>query len=107
MIISIRDYPNVWACMMHILIYGLDNLHDQRTSALALKWAQKWTASNYAAFRDTGTMYEKYIATEFGSSGGGGEYEVQRGFGWSNGVIFDLLDKYGIDLEAPGSDDEI
>lgn len=34
--------------------------------------------SNYVAFHDTDAMYEKYIATEFGVSGGGGEYEVQK-----------------------------
>lgn len=30
-----------------------------------------------------------------GKPGNGGEYEVQLGFGWSNGVILDLLDRYG------------
>lgn len=45
-------------------------------------------------------MYEKYIATEFGVSGSGGEYEVQKGFGWSNGAVLDFLDRYGDRLEA-------
>ena len=26
---------------------------------------------------------------------GGGEYDVQLGFGWSNGIILNFLDKYG------------
>lgn len=30
-----------------------------------------------------------------GVGGGGGEYEIQLGFGWSNAVIMDLLHKYG------------
>lgn len=37
----------------------------------------------------------QYDATVSGGYGGGGEYEVQLGFGWSNGLILDLLDKYG------------
>ena len=28
-------------------------------------------------------------------AGRGGEYVVQEGFGWTNGVVLDLLDKYG------------
>ena len=26
--------------------------------------------------------------------GGGGEYEVQLGFGWTNGVVLDFMDMY-------------
>jgi alpha,alpha-trehalase len=42
----------------------------------------------------------QYDATVSGGYGGGGEYEVQLGFGWSNGLILDLLDKYGDRLTA-------
>lgn len=37
----------------------------------------------------------QYDATIPGGHGGGGEYEIQVGFGWTNGVIMELLDKYG------------
>lgn len=37
----------------------------------------------------------QYNAIVFGGHGGGGEYETQLGFGWSNGVILDLLNMYG------------
>jgi hypothetical protein len=30
-----------------------------------------------------------------GYPGGGGEYDVQEGFGWTNGVILHFLSKYG------------
>lgn len=42
----------------------------------------------------------QYDATVSGGHGGGGEYEVQLGFGWSNGLVMDLLDKYGDRLTA-------
>ena len=42
----------------------------------------------------------QYDATVSGGYGGGGEYEVQLGFGWSNGLILDLLAKYGDQLTA-------
>lgn len=64
------DFPNVWSIMQYILIYGLENLQDADASSLAFKWAQRWVQSNYAAFKETGAMYEKYFATEFGTSGG-------------------------------------
>jgi hypothetical protein len=45
-------------------------------------------------------LYEKYDARVLGQRGGGGEYEVQSGFGWTNGVVLALLQKYG-DLVPP------
>jgi len=40
-------------------------------------------------------MYEKFNAVEIGKPGSGGEYTVQTGFGWSNGVLLWLMEKYG------------
>jgi hypothetical protein len=37
-----------------------------------------------------------------GDPGGGGEYIVQEGFGWTNGVILSLLQQFGDKLKAPG-----
>ncbi|GAB0092045.1 Trehalase [Sergentomyia squamirostris] len=97
------DLPNVWAPMQYMLIAGLDNFKDQRAKDLARSWATRWVHSNFIAFNETHSMFEKYNAEEFGGHGHGGEYEVQIGFGWSNGVIIELLDKYGGVLSAPGS----
>uniref|UniRef100_A0A1L8E1A3 Trehalase n=2 Tax=Nyssomyia neivai TaxID=330878 RepID=A0A1L8E1A3_9DIPT len=97
------DYPNVWAPMQYMLIAGLDGLRDQRAKDLARSWATRWVHSNYIAYNETHAMFEKYNCEELGGHGGGGEYEVQIGFGWSNGVIIEFLDKYGDVLSAPGS----
>ena len=48
-------------------------------------------------------MFEKYDVEQVGLPGGGGEYEVQEGFGWSNGVILEFLRKYP-DLVSPDVD---
>lgn len=40
-------------------------------------------------------LQEKYDALTPGSSGGGGEYETQTGFGWTNGVALHFLKHYG------------
>lgn len=42
-------------------------------------------------------MMEKYDAMSPGSMGGGGEYETQTGFGWTNGVALHFLQTYGWD----------
>lgn len=42
----------------------------------------------------------QYDATVAGGHGGGGEYEVQLGFGWSNGVVMELMHRYGDKLTA-------
>lgn len=49
------------------------------------------------------TIYLQYDATVPGGHGGGGEYEVQLGFGWTNGVIMDLVHRYGDDLRLEES----
>lgn len=36
----------------------------------------------------------QYDAVKPGFYGGGGEYVVQSGFGWTNGVVFEFLDIY-------------
>lgn len=101
------DWPNVWAPMQHILIVGLDNLGVKESQEKAQDWAQRWVLNNYLAFKETGAMFEKYKATELGGYGGGGEYEVQKGFGWTNGVILDLLDRYGDVLSSSGSESNL
>lgn len=58
--------------------------------------ARRWLYTNYAAYEQSPHyMYEKYNAMEPGSTGHGGEYVPQVGFGWTNGVALDLLAKYG------------
>lgn len=89
------DFPNVWPPMQHMLIMALDGMDSQEAKDLAFKWAQRWVRGNYIAYNDTTHMYEKYNAEVLGGHGGGGEYGVQTGFGWSNGAVMDLMNKYG------------
>nr|AGL34007.2 membrane-bound trehalase [Apolygus lucorum] len=94
------DYPNAWPPLQHMVIMGLDSTGDEYAKDLAFDIAERWVRSNYRAFNETNAMFEKYDATVVGGHGGGGEYEVQLGFGWSNGVIMELLAKYGDRLTA-------
>ncbi|KAI9566279.1 glycoside hydrolase family 37 protein [Boletus coccyginus] len=50
---------------------------------------------------NTGNMYEKFSNLNVDSSGYGGEYTVQAGFGWTNGVLLWVAANYGQLLVAP------
>lgn len=97
------DMPNVWPPMQHILVEGLDNLKTPEAVKLSKEWGYRWVLSNFAAYKDSQAMFEKYDAEKFGGHGGGGEYEIQTGFGWTNGVVIDLLTKYGDDITPSSS----
>jgi len=46
-------------------------------------------------------MFEKFSNLDVDSSGYGGEYTVQAGFGWTNGVLLWVAANYGHLLVAP------
>lgn len=46
-------------------------------------------------------MFEKYSSISINEAGGGGEYEVVDGFGWSNGVLIWTADTFGDRLTPP------
>ncbi|KAK5639249.1 hypothetical protein RI129_011741 [Pyrocoelia pectoralis] len=89
------DFPNAWPPLQNILVNGLYNTGNEAAQRLAFELAQTWLRSNLISFQKTHTMFEKYDATVAGKSGGGGEYNTQWGFGWTNGVVLDFLDKFG------------
>ena len=46
-------------------------------------------------------MFEKFSISDIDSAGRGGEYTVQAGFGWTNGVLLWVSSTYGDKLVAP------
>ncbi|KAI0698165.1 glycoside hydrolase family 37 protein [Cytidiella melzeri] len=50
---------------------------------------------------NTGNMFEKFSISDIDSAGRGGEYTVQAGFGWTNGVVLLLASEYGQVLVRP------
>ncbi|XP_030264648.1 trehalase [Sparus aurata] len=94
------DYPNAWPPLQHMLISGLSKLPSEDAKQLALDLAQRWIRTNWLAYGKYEAMFEKYDVNGDGKPGGGGEYEVQLGFGWTNGVALQLLDQYGATLTS-------
>lgn len=84
------DAPNGWAPLEWIGIGGLRNYGEE---TLAATIAQRWVAKNVQVYRSTGKLVEKYDVTG-AAAGGGGEYPLQDGFGWTNGVLRHLLVLY-------------
>lgn len=90
------DFPNGWAPLQHMIIEGLHTqTRSKAAKTLAEEMAVRWLRTNYATFVATGAMQEKFDVRECGTIGGGGEYDDQTGFGWSNGVVLALLDHFG------------
>ncbi|MDH3699603.1 MAG: trehalase family glycosidase, partial [Flavobacteriaceae bacterium] len=46
---------------------------------------------NTKVYKQTGKLLEKYDVMDLSKRSGGGEYPVQDGFGWTNGVLLALL----------------
>ena len=89
------DFPNAWAPHQHMLVKAL---LQQGERDLALKYARKYFRSVHQGWLKTGYMYEKYDVREPGKRGSGGEYEVQAGFGWTNGVTISFIHTFRDDL---------
>jgi len=92
------DEPNGWAPLQWVAVAGLERNGEP---ALAKDIARRWLGTVGAAYADTGKMLEKYNI-EQRIPGGGGEYPVQDGFGWTNGVTSAILDRFP-DLARPST----
>jgi len=84
------DAPNGWAPLQWIAVRGFARYGD---TDLAHQIASRWLATVRRVYANTGKMFEKYDV-EQALPGGGGEYPVQDGFGWTNGVTRGLLQLY-------------
>ncbi|KAK4191845.1 Six-hairpin glycosidase-like protein [Podospora australis] len=122
------DEPNVWPPLQHAIMEGLlktpatfgeDDPAYQAVQNTSLKLAQRYLDSTFCTWyatggstsktpklegigpEATGTMFEKYSDNSTNVAGGGGEYEVVEGFGWTNGVLIWVVDKFGDKLKTP------
>ncbi|MFT5756821.1 MAG: alpha,alpha-trehalase [Alteromonadaceae bacterium] len=77
------DSPNGWAPLHWFTAQGLLKYNNQ---ILADEIINRWlsTVKNY--YDKTGKIMEKYNVCQQATIAEGGEYDVQEGFGWTNGV---------------------
>jgi alpha,alpha-trehalase len=88
------DAPNGWAPLQYMAIDGLENYGH---SDLAKDIATRWLQLNIRVFKKTGKLLEKYNVVDTSLTAGGGEYPLQDGFGWTNGVLLKLMNRYHYD----------
>lgn len=86
------DAPNGWAPLQYI---GITGFQLYREIKIARHIVERWTLLNTKVFRNTGKLMEKYNVVDTSLSSGGGEYPVQDGFGWTNGVLLKLIKNNG------------
>lgn len=84
------DAPNGWAPLQWVAIEGLRHYGYHQ---LADKIKHNWVETNIKVFKEQGKMIEKYDVESESGVGGGGEYPLQDGFGWTNGVLATLLEE--------------
>lgn len=98
------DAPNGWAPSHWMAVIGLEKYG---LPMLAEEIAHRWLTTVARVYAETGRMMEKYDV-ERELPGGGGEYPLQDGFGWTNGVTAALLARYpalaelGLTIPASG-----
>lgn len=86
------DAPNGWAPLVWIAVAGLRRYeqHD-----LAREIGTRFLGRVEALFAAEGKLVEKYdVQSDAVRGGGGGEYPLQDGFGWTNAVTLKLLELY-------------
>ncbi len=93
------DAPNGWAPLQWIAVRGLRSSGE---GALAATIACRWLVNVATAYHSSGRLVEKYNVVNPGG-GSGGEYPLQDGFGWTNGVTLRLMAVYPeyADYSAP------
>ncbi|WP_345831533.1 alpha,alpha-trehalase TreF [Erwinia sp. HDF1-3R] len=86
------DKPNGWAPVQWMAIEGLNHYGEE---LLAKEIATRWLQIVGATYDRHHKMVEKYnVAGRAPVLAGGGEYPLQDGFGWTNGVTRRLLAMY-------------
>ena len=86
------DAPNGWAPLQWLAIQGLRSYgfeNDAREVAI------RWLTMIRERFAVDKMLLEKYDVLNPDKTASGGEYGVQEGFGWTNGVTLKLLKMYG------------
>lgn len=81
------DAPNGWPPLQWMTYAGLLR-YDMNELAGAIR--RRWMRNNERVYENVDKMVEKYNVEDITLLAGGGEYPVQDGFGWSNGVYLKM-----------------
>ena len=82
------DSPNGWAPLQWMAIIGLRH-YGYLDLASQISW--RWLSIVSGLYECDSKLVEKYILRPTEEHACGGEYPLQDGFGWTNGVTYQLL----------------
>ncbi|PVU89002.1 hypothetical protein BB561_005608 [Smittium simulii] len=122
------DYPSVWPPLQYVIVKGLissaktvkktDPSKAQKYRDIAFMISNSLVGTSFCAWHktggtipgilkkhantnDTGHIFEKFNSTSYGNPANIGEYKIQSGFGWTNGVLLWMIDHFKDKLETP------
>jgi alpha,alpha-trehalase len=81
------DSPNGWAPLQWFAVQGFRNYDLPHHETIT----QRWLTMIQNRFSQDRKLLEKYNVVNLDQHAGGGEYGVQEGFGWTNGVTLEFL----------------
>ncbi|WP_434457769.1 alpha,alpha-trehalase TreF [Stutzerimonas urumqiensis] len=82
------DRPNGWAPLQWMAIRGFERYGHRD---LSREIEHRWLTIVAELYRHEGKLVEKYVLRPTVEHAAGGEYPLQDGFGWTNGVTRQLL----------------
>jgi alpha,alpha-trehalase len=85
------DSPNGWAPLQWFAVRGLRNYNLPHHQAIT----ERWLSMIQKRFAGDTKLLEKYDVLNIDNLASGGEYGVQEGFGWTNGVTLEFLRQNG------------
>lgn len=101
------EYPNVWPPLVHIVTFFLERIGEEKMALhMARSFVRNISTSSFNKKEEKWEIFEKYDCRKIGQRGLKGEYEVQRGFGWTNGVAIHFLAHFSHKLATKGSHGE-
>lgn len=62
------DYPNAWPPLQYFVIMALNKTEDPWAQRLAYEISERWVRSNYKAYNETHSMFEKVITDDYADS---------------------------------------
>jgi alpha,alpha-trehalase len=89
------DFPNVWAPHQSMMV---DFLYKNGFKLASHHVGRSFYENVKISFLNYKTFFEKYNCVKMGITGEGGEYPPQEGFGWTNGVMIEFLNIFGLDF---------
>jgi alpha,alpha-trehalase len=98
------DAPNGWAPLQWIADQAA---RRYGRPALAQAIDARFLASVERVYASEHKLVEKYVVDGSGGAGGGGEYPLQDGFGWSNGVALRMMAEREGDQALPVARDAL